>query len=165
MGYHLIKAEQYLSVDPETAWKFLSDPRNLPKITPPEMDFKILEGADRPMFAGQIIHYSVSPFKGIRTRWVTEITQVSEGDYFVDEQRFGPYAMWHHQHRILPAKEGVCMIDEVHYKLPLGPLGSLMHHLVVFSQLKKTFRYREAQLSHLFGSLKGHVNSLTFKTI
>ena len=82
------------------AWDFLSDPKNLKVITPDAMGFQILSGADRAMFSGQIIQYTVSPLPGYSTRWVTEITHVNEGSYFVDEQRFGPYALWHHKHFI-----------------------------------------------------------------
>ena len=165
MGHYLIEAEQYLSTSPEEAWSFLSDPSNLSKITPPNMKFEILEGADLPMFAGQMIHYKVSPFKGFRMHWITEITQVSHGEYFIDEQRAGPYKMWHHQHRILPVDGGICMVDIVNYQLPFGVLGSLMHAATVSSQLRNIFKFREAALKKRFGSLDGHPDSLTFKSL
>lgn len=165
MSQYLIEAEQYLSVSPEEAWDFLSDPRNLAKITPPNMKFEILEGAERPLYAGQMIHYKVSPIKGVRTHWISEITQVKEGDYFVDEQRAGPYQMWHHQHKIIPVDNGVCMVDIVNYSLPLGPLGSIAHSAFVGRQLRNIFGYREAELKRRFGALNGYPDSLTFKTL
>ena len=152
-------------MDPVQAWEFLSNPANLGKITPPQMDFQILESNGVPMYAGQIIHYRVSPLKGIKTHWVTEITQVAQGSYFVDEQRFGPYSMWHHQHHIEAVEGGVCMRDIVDYKLPLGPLGRLAHYLFVGGQLKRIFRFREKALNEQFGALPGRPNTLSFKKI
>ena len=102
-----LTARQKLPITRQTAWEFLSDPANLKVITPPKMGFEILCGADRPMFAGQIIQYRVRPFPGYATKWVTEITHVEKGSYFVDEQRFGPYALWHHKHFIHEVTEGV----------------------------------------------------------
>lgn len=165
MGQYLITAEQYLALGREEAWEFLSNPANLLKITPPEMEFQILEGGGEKMFPGQVIHYKVSPFKGIRTRWVSEITHLEEGRYFVDEQRSGPYAMWHHQHHIIPVEGGVCMKDIVNYRLPFGLLGSLMHSLTVKAQLTGIFRYRESELKRRFGALEGFPDRLEFKTL
>jgi ligand-binding SRPBCC domain-containing protein len=113
------------------------------------------------MFPGQIIQYKVSPFKGITTNWVTEITHVKEGAYFVDEQRFGPYSLWHHKHFINPRGSGVLMEDLIHYKLPLGFLGQIMHSLVVKKQLQQIFGYREAKLEELFGTVPGAKNRLS----
>ena len=103
------------------------------------------------MFPGQIITYKVAPLPGLKTSWVTEITQVSEGNYFIDEQRFGPYRMWHHEHRFEPVTQGVLMTDLVSYKLPLGFLGRVAHFLFVRKQLKQIFEYREKCLEGMFG--------------
>jgi ligand-binding SRPBCC domain-containing protein len=100
MKIYTFHRKQKLPITIETAWTFLSNPKNLKTITPDYMSFDILSGADRPMFAGQIIQYIVTPILGIKTKWVTEITQVEHQKYFVDEQRFGPYALWHHKHFI-----------------------------------------------------------------
>ena len=102
-----IHKKQNLPITVKEAWTFLSSPKNLKTITPDYMGFNILSGADREMFAGQIIQYIVSPIMGIKTKWITEITHVDQGYYFVDEQRFGPYALWHHKHFIRPIKGGV----------------------------------------------------------
>ena len=93
-------SKQELPITMEKAWEFLSDPKNLKRITPDYMGFDILSGADRSMFPGQIIQYRLTPILNIPFRWVTEITHVQEGDYFVVEQRFGPYTFWHHKHFI-----------------------------------------------------------------
>ncbi|NNK11980.1 MAG: SRPBCC family protein [Flavobacteriaceae bacterium] len=148
-----LSAKQGLPISKQQAWDFLSNPANLSVITPPEMGFDILSGADRPMYAGQIIQYKVRPFPGFSTRWVTEITHVEEGSYFVDEQRFGPYSMWHHKHFINEVPGGVEMEDIIDYKLPLGFLGKLAHPLIVKKQLVSIFSYREEQLLSRFGNL------------
>ena len=124
------------------------------------MGFKILAGGNRPMFPGQIIHYKVYPFKGIATQWVTEITHVKQGEYFVDEQRFGPYSLWHHKHFIRPKGEGVIMEDIIDYKLPMGFLGRLMHRLVVKNQLQQIFAFRTAKLDEIFGSIPGATSKM-----
>ncbi len=138
----------------EQAWAFLSSPQNLKTITPDYMGFNILSGADRPMFAGQIIQYIVTPILGIKTKWVTEITHVKEGEYFVDEQRFGPYALWHHKHFINEIEGGVEMEDIIDYKVPLGFLGQLAHPFLVKPKLNEIFEYRTKKLEALFGVYK-----------
>ena len=160
MRIYQLHTKQILPISMEEAWDFLSNPANLSVITPPHMGFKILSGADRPMFPGQIIQYKVSPFKGITTHWVTEITHVKEGEYFVDEQRFGPYALWHHKHFISPVEEGVLMEDLIDYKLPFGWLGRLVHPFLVKKQLERIFTYREAKLNEIFGTVKTMPNQL-----
>lgn len=145
-------SKQELSTTMEKAWEFLSDPKNLKRITPSYMGFDILSGADRNMFPGQIIQYRLTPILGIPFRWVTEITHVQEGHYFVDEQRFGPYTFWHHKHFIRQTEQGVIMEDIVDYKLPLGPLGWLAHALFVRSKVKQIFDFREKALNEIFNT-------------
>jgi ligand-binding SRPBCC domain-containing protein len=111
MKIYRLETIQNLPISQKEAWDFLSDPKNLKTITPDYMGFEILSGAAERMYAGQIIQYIVTPVFGIPTKWVTEITHVQEGSYFVDEQRFGPYDLWHHKHFINPIKNGVEMID------------------------------------------------------
>lgn len=120
MKLYRLRATQQLPITPEDAWNFLSNPENLQKITPSHMGFQILSGAERPMYAGQIIQYNVSPVPGIRTRWVSEITHVEPGSYFVDEQRFGPYSLWHHKHFIKKVATGVLMEDRLPVQQLLG---------------------------------------------
>lgn len=153
MVYRL-KTTQNLPISAQQAWDFLSDPNNLRTITPDYMGFKILEGAEGKMFAGQIIKYIVTPVMGLPLRWVTEITHVEDKKYFVDEQRFGPYSLWHHKHFIKEIPGGVEMIDIVDYKLPLGMLGRLAHPLFVKRQLKQIFDYRYNKLVELFGEFR-----------
>lgn len=152
MKIYSLHTIQDLPISKDQAWDFLSDPKNLKTITPDYMGFNILSGADRKMFPGQIIQYIVTPVAGIPTKWVTEITHVKEGEYFVDEQRFGPYALWHHKHFIESIPGGVRMEDIVDYKLPFGVLGQLVHPILVKPKLKEIFEYRKQKLIELFGT-------------
>ena len=147
-------SKQELSTTMEKAWEFLSDPKNLKRITPSYMGFDILSGADRNMFPGQIIQYRLTPILGIPFRWVTEITHVQEGHYFVDEQRFGPYTFWHHKHFIKAIDGGVEMEDIIDYKVPMGWLGQLVHPFLVKPKLEEIFAYRQKKLIELFGDYK-----------
>ena len=165
MRLYRLEATQQLPIPPETAWEFLSNPANLQKITPPDMGFEILSGAERPMYAGQLIQYTVSPFPGVRTRWMSEITHVTQGSYFVDEQRYGPYSLWHHKHFIREIEGGVVMEDIVDYKLPLGILGHIAQGLFVRRQLMNIFKFREDALKDLYGSFPGRPAQIKIKTI
>ena len=151
MKIYRLKTTQKLPISVSEAWDFLSDPKNLKTITPDYMGFKILTEVEPKMYPGQIIQYIVTPLLGIPAKWVTEITHVQEGKYFVDEQRFGPYALWHHKHFIQPIAVGVEMIDIVDYKIPFGWLGQLMHPILVGPKLKEIFTYREQALESIFG--------------
>ncbi len=155
MKIYTLHTKQNLPISLDQAWDFLSNPKNLKTITPPYMGFKTLSGADRPMFAGQIIQYIVTPVTGIPTKWVTEITHVVDKKYFVDEQRFGPYALWHHKHFLKEIDGGVEMEDIVDYKLPMGFLGQLVHPFLVKPKLKEIFDFRHKKLIELFGEFKG----------
>ncbi|MFD0861794.1 cell division inhibitor [Sungkyunkwania multivorans] len=164
MKLYQLHTKQQLPITLEEAWEFLSSPKNLAKITP-DMGFEILSGVERPMFPGQIIQYLVSPFPGIRMKWVTEITHVADKQYFVDEQRFGPYALWHHKHFLKEIDGGVEMEDIVDYKLPFGILGQLMHSLVVRKKLKEIFEFREQRLIELFGKYGDQSKVIKMKSI
>lgn len=156
MAAHSIKTVQKIPVSLKEAWEFFSNPGNLQAITPGDMGFKIISKhqSDR-MYAGQIIEYKVSPIKGIPLYWMTEITQVVEGKYFIDEQRFGPYSLWHHQHHFKEIDGGVEMTDIIHYKNPLGFIGKIANALFVKNQLNKIFDYRFRKVEELFGKWKG----------
>lgn len=149
---HVLTYDQLLKTDRETAWKFISDPKNLGKITPSYMNFKILNQPGEEMYPGQIIEYRVSPVLGIPLPWVTEITHVKDLHYFVDEQRFGPYRFWHHQHHLMEAENGILMRDIVHYSVPLGILGKLVNALVIRKQLRGIFAHRHAVLEKLYNT-------------
>jgi len=154
MKLYCLETVQNLPISQKEAWDFLSDPKNLKRITPEYMGFEILSGASDKMYAGQIIQYIVTPVMSIPTKWVTEITHVDEGKYFVDEQRFGPYALWHHKHFIKPIHKGVEMIDIIDYKIPFGILGQLVHPIIVAPKLKEIFEFRKHALNEMFGEYK-----------
>ncbi|MCP9200701.1 SRPBCC family protein [Gramella sp. GC03-9] len=159
MKIYTLHKFQKLPITVEKAWNFLSDPKNLKVITPEYMGFDILSGADRPMFPGQIIQYIVKPVAGIKNKWVTEITHVQEGEYFVDEQRFGPYSLWHHKHFIKAIPGGVEMEDIVDYKLPFGILGQMVQPFLVKPKLEEIFEYRQKKLVELFGEYQSENES------
>ena len=154
MKIYTKRSVQNLPITLTEAWDFLSDPKNLKTITPDYMGFIIESGADRPMFPGQIIQYIVTPVMGIKTKWVTEITHVHDKQYFVDEQRFGPYDLWHHKHFIKEIPGGVEMEDIIDYKVPMGWIGQLVHPIIVKPKLDEIFEYRRKKLIELFGEFK-----------
>jgi ligand-binding SRPBCC domain-containing protein len=155
MGFYQLKTKQLIPASLDEVWDFISAPGNLKKITPDHMGFDIIT-PDLPekMYPGMIIAYKVSPLFGIKMTWVTEITHVRESAYFVDEQRVGPYAVWHHEHRIEPVKGGVLMTDIVSYKPPFGFIGSIANTLLIKKQLKQIFDYREHALISIFGEVQ-----------
>jgi len=147
-----LRFEQKIPTNIENVWNFISDPRNLKKITPSYMGFQITnEPIAEKMYAGMIIAYKVTPLLNIPLQWVTEITHVQEMEYFVDEQRIGPYLLWHHQHRISEIEGGTLMQDIVSYKPPFGPLGILANSLIIEGQLKSIFDYRFKAVVREFG--------------
>lgn len=151
MAIHSIKAVQRLPVGKDEAWAFFSDPGNLAAITPAALDFRVTSKYHgEEVYAGQIITYVVKPLWGIPLRWATEITHMEVGRYFVDEQRFGPYALWHHQHHFSPVMGGTEMVDIVHYKLPFGVLGGVALPLVR-KKLREIFEFRFFKTEALLG--------------
>ena len=153
--YH-IKFEQNLPIPLAEAWDFFSSPLNLSKITPAKMNFVITSDfkPDTKMYPGMFISYKVSPVFGIKMNWVTEITHVKEGNYFVDEQRTGPYAIWHHEHHFKEIKGGVLMTDMLTYAIPYGIIGRLANAILVEKEVKAVFDYRTEAVNKLFGVYK-----------
>jgi ligand-binding SRPBCC domain-containing protein len=147
-----LKTIQQMPVSIKTAWEFFSSPANLQNITPGNLGFTVIsKHHGNRMYPGQIIEYTVSPVLGIPLYWMTEITHVENEKYFVDEQRFGPYSLWHHQHHFKAIEGGVEMTDIVHYKLPFWILGDLVQTLFVKQQLKSIFDFRYQKTKALFG--------------
>lgn len=151
MAIYQIFKEQKLEASIDEIWDFISSPGNLKKITPEYMGFEITsKQLTEKMYPGMIISYKVKPLPGIKTRWVTEITHVKEKKYFVDEQRIGPYSLWHHQHHIKEIENGVMMTDIVTYRPPFGILGRVANSLIIKKQLEKIFSYREYAMNQRF---------------
>jgi Uncharacterized conserved protein len=139
-----LRRTQLIKLSLEDTWDFFSSPKNLKAITPEYMDFTIHTPEEElvSMYPGQMITYTVRPVLGIPLKWTTEITHVDKGRCFVDEQRTGPYTMWHHQHHFTPTQEGVVMTDIIHYLLPFGPLGWMARKLFAEKQLNSIFDFR-----------------------
>lgn len=150
-GIYTLTSEQVLNIPINKAWDYFSSPENLSKITPVKMGFKITSKVDRKAYKGQIISYKVFPFPFMKINWVTEITQVKEKEFFIDEQRFGPYLMWHHEHWFEELTDGnTLMKDKISYKIPFGFLGHLAQILFIKKQLKAIFSYRYTTLEKMF---------------
>lgn len=150
MKIHRLEVNQKLPITLDEAWVFFSTPKNLDTITPDDMSFQIISGADATAYAGQIITYKIKPLMNIPMNWVTEITQCEDRKYFIDEQRFGPYKFWHHQHHFEEVHDGVQMKDILHYALPFGPIGGLMGKLFIHDRVKGIFSFREKKLNEIF---------------
>ncbi len=152
MAFYQFKREQRIPAGIDEVWDFISSPANLKRIAPPYMGFHI-SSDDLPekMYQGMIITYKVSPIAGIKTDWMTEITHVSEKEYFVDEQRIGPYQLWHHQHFIKPIAHGVLMKDIVTYSPPFGFVGAIANKLLIRKKLEDIFAYRFQAMIDIFG--------------
>jgi len=148
---HTLQTKQFIKSDIQTVWDFMSSPENLEKITPTYMGFKILSDLNNSkMYPGQIIEYYVTPVAGIKMHWVTEITHVKNLEFFVDEQRFGPYAFWHHKHFLKQVDGGIEMIDIVHYKAPFGFIGRIANALFIEKKIKEIFDFRYKKLEEIF---------------
>jgi ligand-binding SRPBCC domain-containing protein len=155
MGFYQLHKTQKIPATIDQVWDFISSPANLKKITPEYMGFNITSKLlSEKMYPGMIISYKVSPVLGIKMTWVTEITQVKEKEYFVDEQRVGPYSMWHHEHKIEPIEGGVLMTDIVSYQPPFGFLGSIANSILIKKQLKEIFDYRVTAVEKMFGKME-----------
>lgn len=152
MNFYTIKSTQHLPISLEEAWAFFSSPNNLEKITPADMSFVVTSDKkdSELMYAGQIITYIIKPLLGIPVKWMTEITHIKEGDYFIDEQRFGPYKLWHHKHSFKKTATGVEMNDIVNYVLPFGFIGSMAHFLFIRKRVEHIFEYRTKVLEKKF---------------
>ena len=161
---HYLKSVQNIPVTLEEAWSFFSDPHNLLKLTPAFLNLKMTnELFGDEVYAGQVMMYTVKPVLGIPVSWMTEIIHVERHKRFIDEQRKGPYQLWHHQHHFKPINGGVEMTDLVHYRLPFSFLGDVAHSAIVKKKLTDIFTYRYFKINELFGDWPGSKISLTIK--
>ena len=142
---------QFLPISMEEAWDFFSSPKNLNRITPGDVNFKIINEVPEKIYPGTIIIYDISPFLNIHFTWVTEITVVKHQEYFVDEQRKGPYRIWHHEHNFTKVDGGVLMTDKLYYDIGKSVIGELAGKLFVHKKVKAIFEFRGKQLEELFG--------------
>ena len=152
-GLYTLYAKQTVAKEIDLLWDFFRKPRNLNKLTPEDVEFKITSGKSDDFYEGKIISYKIRPFKMINLNCVTEISQVKEGFYFVDNQIFGPYKMWHHEHHFKSNGDGTTdIIDKVKYKLPFYILGRLMHKIFIKRKLVNIFMFRQKQINNLFNN-------------
>ncbi|MEO9475817.1 MAG: SRPBCC family protein [Cyclobacteriaceae bacterium] len=152
MAVYTFEQKQLLPASLDEIWEFISSPANLKTITPDYMGFDIMsKNIPDKMYPGMIISYEVSPVGGVKMTWVTEITQVVDKKFFVDEQRVGPYALWHHQHHLEETNQGILMKDIVTYSPPFGLLGRIANGILIRSKLKEIFEYRTQVLEDIFG--------------
>jgi ligand-binding SRPBCC domain-containing protein len=135
--------EQFLPISIEKAWDFFATPKNLNEVTPKDMVFKIMGDIPEKMYQGMFIRYKITPMLNIQLDWCTEITHIQEGQFFVDEQRKGPYNIWHHEHHFKSVEGGVLMTDILHYDIGLGILGWVASKLFVDAKVKQIFEYRK----------------------
>jgi ligand-binding SRPBCC domain-containing protein len=151
-----LKFEQKLPIPLAETWDFFTSPLNLAKITPPKMGFEVTSvfAPGAKVYPGMIITYKVSPLLGIKLNWMTEITHVKELDYFVDDQRSGPYKIWHHEHHFKEIKGGVLMTDILNYAVPFWWAGQIANKLFVRAEIEKIFNHREKVINELFGAYK-----------
>lgn len=147
---HRLSKTQIVKTDLNTAWEFFSSPKNLSVITPPDLGLKIASEIPEKMYEGLLIKYGVTPFPLFESQWVTEITHLDEPNFFVDEQRSGPYSFWHHKHYFKEVEEGVEIVDIVDYSLPLGPIGDIINTLFVAKRLEYIFEYRSREIEKIF---------------
>ena len=153
MSFTQIHREQLVKTDINTLWEFMSSPKNLETITPESMMFKITsKNKDEKMYPGMIITYIVSPLLKIKLTWMTEITQVKEKSFFIDEQRLGPYTMWHHQHIFKQTEEGILMKDIITYIPPFGIIGSIANLLFIKNKVNQIFDYRNKKINNIFNN-------------
>jgi ligand-binding SRPBCC domain-containing protein len=163
MAVYSLKSVQRIPVPIAELWDFFSNPANLPVLTPSSLNFRVISRhhGDK-IYQGQVIEYKVSPLLGIPVYWMTEITHVDHLKYFVDEQRYGPYSMWHHQHHFKSIEGGVEMTDIVHYKNPLWVLGDIANVIIVKNKLRDIFRFRHEAIVDRFGGWPGDKMVLEF---
>jgi ligand-binding SRPBCC domain-containing protein len=151
MKLYTIERSQVICASLNDVWQFFSDPHNLARLTPPELNLVVPADTPHEVHPGMIITYRIHVIAGIPASWVTEITQVIDRRMFVDEQRFGPYCFWHHQHHFRETNEGIEVRDLVHYSLPFGPLGKLVHAMVIKARLEEIFDFRVGSIQTEFG--------------
>ena len=151
MAFYQFIQTQKIPAPIDIVWDFFSDPANLKDITPEHLAFRVTGSSGDSMYPGMIITYIVKPVLGVPVKWMTEITQVAPKKYFIDEQRMGPYKLWHHQHHFEEVEGGVLMKDIVTYIPPLGFVGAIANTLFIKNALRKIFDYRSKVVENIFG--------------
>ena len=152
MKLYRLQRTQTLPLSVEEAWTFFSSPQNLPSITPPWLNLAVQGEVPDAIYPGTVFHLHLTPIFGLKVVWITEITHVDPPHYFVDEQRFGPYRFWHHQHLFRPLESGTEMTDTVSYAMKYGPFGRMLHDCIIERLLHQIFDFRQRSLERIFQS-------------
>jgi ligand-binding SRPBCC domain-containing protein len=147
MKTYTLECEMLVPVSVREAFEIFKDPRNLSRITPPWLNFRITSEKVE-MRQGAEIAYRIR-WAGIPLAWKTRISEYEPPFFFVDVQQSGPYRHWVHRHTFRPTEGGTLVKDRVEYALPLGWLGRLAHRMVVRRQLNGIFAYRQRALMEL----------------
>lgn len=147
-----LKRTQFIHADLQTCWNYFSSPANLRVITPNYIDFRVHTIVPENLYEGLIIRYTIRPILGIPLSWISEIKIIREGNYFIDEQRRGPYGMWHHEHHFKEVEGGVEMTDLISYRMPFSFIGRFFHWLFIRKQLESIFDYRFRKVDELFNT-------------
>lgn len=134
----------------QEVFEFFAKAENLEELTPPWLHFRILSVSPGPLRQGTLIQYALR-WRIFPIRWTTEITEWEPPYRFVDVQLKGPYSLWSHEHRFVVEGNGTRILDEVQYRVPLGPIGSLAHNLKVKKDVESIFAYRRSVVRRLFG--------------
>ena len=151
---HVLQRVQVIPARLEDVWAYFCDPKNLNALTPPNMSFEIVRGGDTAMYEGQLLEYRVEFLRGVRWMWLTEICHRRPCEYFVDEQRLGPYRFWYHEHIFQETPSGTRMSDQVTYAVPFGFLGDLLHRFWIAGRLQGIFDFRKQAILGFFGDGK-----------
>lgn len=147
----ILRQQQLLPISLEQAWNFFATPKNLNEVTPKELHFDIVSKLPDSMYEGLMIVYNIKPMLGISIGWCTEITHIKEREFFVDEQRKGPYNIWHHEHHFKAVEGGTLMTDIIHYDIGKSVFGWLAGKLFVHQKVNAIFEYRYKALETYFG--------------
>jgi ligand-binding SRPBCC domain-containing protein len=148
---HTLEQQVLIPAPRERVFPFFADARNLERLTPPALRFRILTAGAIEMHAGTIIDYELR-LSRVPFRWRTQIEIWDPPGRFVDVQAKGPYAHWRHTHTFQEAPGGTLMRDRVDYALPLGPLGAIARRLFVARQLDAIFAFRGRVIREIFGA-------------
>jgi len=152
MQLNKLEFTQIMNTTLDEAWSFFSRPENLRTITPSDLDFTIISDVPEKMYEGLLIEYKVRPMLGLRTKWVSKITNIKEKEYFIDEQVSGPYKLWHHQHFFRQTGNKVEMKDIVHYAIPFSPISTIFINSIVKKKLIYIFEFRKKKIEEIFPS-------------
>jgi ligand-binding SRPBCC domain-containing protein len=152
MSEFILTRKSEINLSREQVFDFFADAGNLERITPPELNFKIITPQPINLREGALIEYDLK-LRGFPIRWRTEISKWDPPFEFVDQQLKGPYKQWIHQHIFSELPDGSTAIeDNVRYRLPLEPLGDVMHFLVK-KELEYIFDFRQKAVEEILSPL------------